>query len=100
MAKILRVYFCSDKMRLMCWRKLDRTNSGHQQTYFYMEKQQLQTSKQTNKQTNKPKYCWRDMHHEDIFISQFVYTMQAIVIPDHVLTQFNRPLLRFLWLDR
>ena len=52
------------------------------------------------KQTSQPKYCWKDMHHEFFYISQFVYTMKALVIPDHVLTQFNRPLLRFLWLDR
>ena len=31
------------------------------------------------------------------FISQFVYTMQTLVVPDPVLTQVNRILLRFLW---
>ena len=30
-------------------------------------------------------------------ISQFVYIMQALVVPDPVLTQVNRILFRFLW---
>ena len=30
------------------------------------------------------------------FISQFVYTMQTLVVPDPVLTQVNRILFRFL----
>ena len=30
-------------------------------------------------------------------MSQFVYIMQALVVPDPVLTQVNRILFRFLW---
>ena len=30
-------------------------------------------------------------------ISQFVYIMQAFIIPDDVLTEVNRLLFRFLW---
>ena len=32
-----------------------------------------------------------------LLISQFVYIRQALVVPDPVLTQVNRILLRFLW---
>ena len=38
--------------------------------------------------------------NKTFLISQLVYIMQALVIPDHVLTDINRLLFRFLWRKR
>ena len=43
------------------------------------------------------KYCCKKMYHCNILISHLVYIMQALVIPDHVLTEINRLVFRFLW---
>ena len=43
------------------------------------------------------KYPWQDPHSKTFIISQSIYTMQSIGIPDNILTKLNRELFTFIW---
>ena len=45
----------------------------------------------------KPEHCWQSLHYKNIFNFTVLYIMQALVVPDPVLSQVNRILFRFLW---
>ena len=82
--KILGVYFCNDKCASSVEENWAERIQAINRLNFTRKKRNLSIV---------GKICII----KTFLISQLVYIMQAFVIPDHVLTDINRLLFRFLW---